>query len=390
MVSNSKYTILIDGYRWYPGHLAVFIKNLKKANPLIDITLTTTRDLSEFPKDIIESTKKIIRIPTYSGQIRNKSVRKFIESFLYVKVFAQLSLKNKYGIINIHYPSPRVYHALPWMKRMTKNIVLTPWGSDVMRVEGTAEMLRMRKIYNAATHVMVDPESQLGIEVVTKFKCKASKILPFIWGLDFVDYIEEKKPKMTVEESKARFGLAGKYVITCGYNSRLAQRHEAIIEAIATIKDQLPSNLILLFPFTYGKQPWEGYDQVLLKKCAESGLDGVVINDYLDYSELYSLRNATDMFVHVQTTDAASACVMQYILCNKKIVHGSWIKYRDLERFNPLFYFPVNRLEDLGDVILSAYQSAPIRVSQELIDSLLAKGWNSNMKQFNSLFELLH
>jgi hypothetical protein len=270
---------------------------------------------------------------------------------------------------------------------MTKNIIVTPWGSDVLRVEKESSIKELKKIYKASTCVNVDPESHLGKEVVTKFECDPKKILPISWGLEFVDFIKESRPVETVEESKERFGLEDRYVITCGYNSRLAQRHEAIIDAIAKIKDDLPENLTLLFPFTYGRLPWTGYDRWIIDKCSQCGLKGVVIGEFLNNKDMYLLRNATDMFVHVQTTDAASACVMQYILCNKKIVHGSWMKYYDLERFQPLFYFPVEHIEDLGDVILEAYRLEGINIPQEVFDTIMAKGWSEKMHQLNEYCE---
>ena len=389
MESNRSYSILVDGYKWYPGHLAEFIRNLKKTNPKVRISLTTTKAVNEFPEDILDNTERIIPIHMPTKSIKNSTIRKIIDSFYYAKVFALLSLRNKFDIINIHYPTPRVFHGFPWMKRMTNHIVLTPWGSDVLRLEGKSGIKRMRKVYDAATCVMVDPKSQLGIEVLTKFKCDTAKILPISWGLEYVDFLKDVNPMETEDESKARFGLEGRYVITCGYNSRLAQRHRTIIDAIAKIKDGLPDNLTLLFPFTYGRLPRERYDQELLTLCEENGLNGMVINDFFDYQDLYRLRNATDMFVHVQTTDAASACVMQYILCKKKIVQGSWIKYNDLEEYHPLFYFPVYYLEELGQVILTAYQSDSIKFSPKMIEAIMDKGWGGKMQRLNAYFESL-
>ena len=102
--------------------------------------------------------------------------------------------------------------------------------------------------------------------------------------------------------------------------------------------------------------------------------------------DLYTLRMATDMFVHVQTTDAGASCVMQYILCHKKIVHGSWMKYMDLEKFKPLFYYPVNNLEELGSVILEAYRSAGIDIPEGVIHAIMDRGWNKEIKKWDALF----
>ena len=385
-MENRKYSVLVIGYNCYQGHVSEFIRNLKKVNPWVSITLLTNRPKALFSEETMQCVARFVRIMPYTGAIKNKNIREYIGLWRFVKEFMSLS-RERFDFVNIHYPTPRIRHAIPWIKRMTSHVIITPWGSDVLRVEKESSIKELKKIYDAATCVMVDPQSQLGKEVVGKFGCDPQKILPISWGLEYVDFINESKPAETVEASKARFGLEGRYVITCGYNSRLSQRHEDIIEAVAKVKDSLPENLTLLFPFTYGKLPKKGYDKWILEQCERNGLKGRVVDEFLSYRDMYMLRNATDMFVHVQTTDAASSCVMQYILCNKKIVHGSWMKYNDLEQYEPLFYFPVERMEDLGDVILSAYRSDPIQIPQGVIDTVMAKGWDTKMKQLNAYCE---
>ncbi|MBR1514739.1 MAG: hypothetical protein IJ622_10675 [Bacteroidales bacterium] len=385
-MNKQGYSVLVIGYNCYQGHVGDFIRNWKKANPLVTITLLTNRSKGLFSEDALECVSRFVRIVPYTGAIKNKRIRKFIGLWRFVKKFVSLS-RESYDFVNIHYPTPRVHHAIFWIKRMTKNVIVTPWGSDVLRVEKESLIKKLKKIYNAATCVFVDPESQLGKEVVAKFECDPKKILPICWGLEFVDFIKESRPVETVEESKARFGLEDRYVVTCGYNSRLAQRHEAIVDAVAKVKEDLPENLTLLFPFTYGRLPWTGYDRWILDKCSQYEIKGAVISEFLNNKDMYLLRNATDMFVHVQTTDAASACVMQYILCNKKIVHGSWMKYNELEQFKPLFYYPVDCIEDLPNVLLMAYQSDPIQIPQGVIDTIMSKGWGGKMRDLNAYCE---
>ena len=209
-----------------------------------------------------------------------------------------------------------------------------------------------------------------------------------VGGVDFVDYIEEFSPNRTEEESKTRFGLSGRYVISCGYSTAPSHRHDAIIDAVSSVRGELPNNLTLLFPFTYG---WgsQGYVQSIKDKCCRLGLDAVFVEDYLNMEDLYTLRMATDIFVHVQVSDAGAACVMQYILCRKKIVHGSWMKYVDLEQFSPLFYYPVDRLEDLGKVILEAYHSNGIDIPEGVIATIMDRGWNKEIKKWDELFSSL-
>jgi hypothetical protein len=225
----------------------------------------------------------------------------------------------------------------------------------------------------------------LGEAVIQKFGYELEKMLPLRWGLEYVDFIEEFRPNKSMQEAKERFGVANRYVISCGYSTSPSHRHEAIIDAVNSIKDQLPDNLTLLFPFTYGWGTQE-YVQSIKDKCASLGTKAVFVEEYLNMEDLYTLRMATDMFVHVQTTDAGASCVMQYILCHKKIVHGSWMKYVDLERFNPLFYYPVNNLEELGSVILEAYRSAGIDIPEGVIHAIMDRGWNKEIKKWDALF----
>lgn len=372
-----KYRILLVAYDISLLLILALVKALKKENPLVVIHLVTDRKLDRVTREVRDYAERVFFIP------RCKSSASFDKCLFYLSIFS-LSFR-KYDIVNVHFPKPRLLKVMPWLKRMSKSIVITPWGSDVLRVNDTGAIRRMRTIYSYASCVTVPPCSQLGETIVGKFKFDPEKMCPLRWGLDYVDFIEEAKPHKSVEESKARFGICDKYVITCGYSSAPSHRHEAIIEAVHSIKAELPDNLLLLFPFTYGWGTPE-YRQSIKDKCRSYGLESVFVEDYLDLEDLYTLRMATDMFVHVQLTDAGAASVMQYILCHKKIVHGSWMKYVDLEQYKPLFYFPVDRMEDLGKVILDAYKSKGIDIPDGVISTIMGRGWNKEIKKWDRLF----
>ena len=92
----------------------------------------------------------------------------------------------------------------------------------------------------------------------------------------------------------------------------------------------------------------KNYLDEIKDECNKRNLHAVFITDYLSVEDLYKLRMSTDIFVHIQTSDAGARSVYEYILCNKKIVHGSWICYKSLESFKPLFYFPVDKSWERG------------------------------------------
>ena len=230
----------------------------------------------------------------------------------------------------------------------------------------------------------------IGKYVIDKFKVNPEKMVKLGWGGEFFDFIQENSGKVTAESAKERFGLTDKFVISCGYNMQYEQRQEEIIDAIYSMKDQLPNNLLLLFPFTYGRcaQHIKHKDEIT-DKCKSLGLDCTVIEEYLDLADLLKLRMATDIFVHVQTTDAGSRCVMEYVYCNKKVVHGAWIKYAYLEDFKPSCYFPVDKMENLGSVIVKASQAKVEELPQEVKTIIQERGWNHKMTLWNNFFESL-
>ena len=312
-----KYSLLIVA--WYANifHISEFIRNLKKTNPNVEISLMTVYGMGAIPEDVKENTAEIVCFKTRSKEIQNRFFRECLNILFFIGDFIRQS-KKKYDIVDIHYARPQLAYALHWIKKLSKRIVITPWGSDVMRVNEKRKIQKLTKVYSCANFVTVAAESQIGIQVTEKFKVTPDKMVKLGWGGEFFDFIQEHSVTVTTEEAKARFGLSGRYVITCGYNSQMVQRHEDIIDAIYSVRDRLPANLTLLFPFTYGRpEGGDAYTDRITEKGKELGFDLVSVEEHLDMPDLLKLRMATDIFVHVQTTDAGSRCVMEYVACNK-------------------------------------------------------------------------
>lgn len=384
MASNGAYRLLIVAYDASLIHIHTFTKNLRKENPLAIIHVLTNRKLDSITCGIKDYVNRIIRIRECRFGGKSSRIAAYLKKFSLLFSAFRLSFK-RYDVVNIHFAKPSLLKAMPLIQRMTGNIIISPWGSDVLRLEDERAISRMRMIYSYASGVTISPTYQLGAAIVEKFNYDPHKMYTLRWGVEYVDFIEEVNPNTTVEEAKAQFGLSGRYVITCGYSSSPSHQHGTIIDAVSSIRDDLPDNLTLLFPFTYGWASRE-YVQSIKDKCHSLGLDAVFVEEYLSMENLYDLRMATDMFVHIQISDAGAACVMQYILCHKKIIHGAWMKYTDLEEIKPLFYYPVVKLDDLAGVILNAYHSEGIDIPRGVIDAIMDRSWKKEIKKWDSLF----
>lgn len=382
-MENKKYSILIIGL-YVTVHIKGVIDHLKSQNPLADITYLTDKP-EEMKKVLKYKDINIVHYNVSPVRVKNRWLRSLIIKFKQHKFFKDFSKKKQYDIINIHYPNKYMSTVTKYLRSMAKKIVISPWGSDVLR-KNEKELKILSKLYKEADYIATSVNIPLGRKIIQEFKIAPNKLVGNFFGSDIIDFAIEHGDSITQEDAKKRFSLTGKYIITCGYNQRREQRHKEIIEAIAQVKDKLPDNLTLLFPMTYGHTMNDSNIDECKNVCEKNGLDAVFMTDYLDVEDVYKLRMATDMFVHVQTTDANSGSVQEYIICNKKIVHGSWIKYEELESYKPLFYFPVDKMENLGETILKAYQSEKIQIPRGVIEEVEKKSWKHKSTKMNEFF----
>lgn len=387
-MENKKYSLLVVALYCYAGHVKEVVSHLKEKNPLVDITILTNK-----PDDYEEIVDKLTEICFYNVSsvdwIKNRGLKFFATKYKQIRFFSKFSKNRKYDIINIHFANRYMSFVYKYLRAMSKNIVITPWGSDLQRIP-KEHLDQLSILYNKADYITLPADVAWPIVniVLDDFKVDPKKLIGGFWGSELVDFAIKNENTISQEDAKERFGLSGRYVITCGYNPQKSQQHKAIIAAIDQKRQQLPVNLTLLFPFNYARDfnILKEYVDDIKDECKKRNLQAVFVTEFLSLEDLYKLRKATDMFIHVQTTDAGARSVYEYILCNKKIVHGSWMKYPELESFTPLFYFPVDQLDDLGEVIVHAYNSENIKIPQGVWEIVFSRGWNNKIKMLNDFF----
>ncbi len=386
-MENKQYSILIVALYCYTGHVKAVVEHLRKKNPLVSITLLSNLKPEIIRKEITDSS---IKIDWYDvkdvNYIKSKKIREWVIRYKQNRFFSKYSRNREFDIVNIHFPKRHLAFAYKYLRLMSSKMVVSPWGSDILRQPQNA-LDELRDLYQHADYITTSTKNPLGQKIQKEFKIEDERFVGGIIGSDIVDYAVKYGDTISQEDAKSRFGLSGKYVITCGYNRKVPQRHKVIVEAIDQVRNQLPENLTLLFPMTYAN-PKTDYDYVqeIKQFCQDKQLSAVFVTDYLSVEDVYKLRKSTDMFVHIQTTDAFSGSVQEYILCDKKIVHGSWIKYGELEQYKPLFYYPVEDLNSLGDVIVNAYNSEKINIPKGVKDVVLNKSWEAKATHMNEVF----
>lgn len=370
----------------FSDHVVRFITHLKRATSDIVIDFLAPKEAGEPPLRIQELVRTFY---TYDdvpkkGFFRRLFLRYRLHNVISLRrVVVSLAKDNKYDSITIHYPMWHYLSIIDILKRMTENILLFPWGSDVYRATWY-EKLGLRRLYRKAKYIG-SQNNRFRKDFCRILKVEKSKLVDLNIGSDLVDFIRLNKSALSKEKAKETLGVQGKYVITCGYNNQPSQRHCEMIDAINFVRGKLLKDIVLFFPVTYGGS--KQYTENLIKKARECRIDSRFFVKYLPESEYFTLMRATDLFIHVQTTDADSGSVKEFILSGAKVLNGSWLKYDDLLMYKPLPYFEVKDMNSLGDDIINAVEAEPIDINPKTYEILYEFGWEYAIKAWKQFYE---
>ena len=374
------YDILLLG-DLYSDHMVRFVRNLKQVNADIII-------------DGFQPSKKDKIIPTdYQTYFRELTIAEFSHYFNSIpglrtteiianwrKHFHTFAKGKHYDIVNIHFPNYVLRYIINDVKRIADKIVVIPWGSDVYRVSNRKKKI-LKHVFDAADFVIARDRFA---EDCQKLFVPSEKMIQGGMGSETIDFILDHKKDVSTDEAKRCLGIKDSYAISCGYNASPAQRHLRIIEAIGHIKKQLPENLILIFPVTY--PPNKSYVDELKSAVREIGIKALFYDRYLDLEQLFMLRQATDMFIHVQTTDANNASLKEYLLLEKNCINGGWMTYPDLEKDGYKPFYVVETVDDMEEAILEAYTKGALLIKKETLLNIEKLGYRKSSQVVNNLF----
>lgn len=376
------YSLLLLG-NFYDYHMMRFVKNLKKENPNAVIDAFTPslkgRNLSDDYLNCYRECRMVSFFTFFSKVPLIREIENILNWYRYFHIFAK---DHRYNVINIHYPSYVMWFILKDLKKIADKMVITPWGSDVYRI-GCLKRAILKRVYNAADYVTGQGNRFTG-DFLRIFNAPKQKLVYAYIGSDLIDYIVKHQSHCKPTDAKILLGIEDNYVITCGYNASESQQHLKIIESIGRVRHELPNNLVLIFPVTYPKR--QRYVDTLKKAVEDIGVRALFFTDYLELEQLFIVRQATDMFIHIQTTDANSASVKEYLLLGKNCICGSWLVYDDVEDVNYKPYHSVDSIKKLSVVIAEAYHEGSPKIKDDVIRYIVDLGWSHAAKSWNNLY----
>lgn len=176
---------------------------------------------------------------------------KTIQFWVGLNRFLEKEYKDLNGeIVNIQSVSWWYVFVLPFLQKHFKRIVLSFWGSDILRVKRTRIILGKRLFDHADVITFISDD--MIKRFVGFFGDKYSnRIRKADFGSEILDYLDASNDTKKTD-FKRKYGITDqKKCLVIGYNRHKEQQH---IEAVRSIlhADLDPSDIVLVFPWTYG------------------------------------------------------------------------------------------------------------------------------------------
>ena len=300
-----------------------------------------------------------------------------------IKEFTTLQQKNniRYDVVNIHYPQNKVLRCWKEWKLISTSIIITPWGSEVLRISNFSKRL-MACYVSHYDYIMSSDNVRFRNQLKDILHIPDNKFLSCDFGSEMIDEICSNS-LISNKDAKKHFGIDDNYAIVCGYNAGVAQNHIKIIDSLMSVRKSLPHNFVVILPMTYNGTA--AYIKEVDDRLTNYNIRHVILTNYMSNAEMVYLRKCADMFIHAQDTDANSVSLAEHLLCNNTVVNASWLRYANREAFG-IPYYLFDSFDDLPAIIVKAYNGGSL-VSKKLIDSISEEGWSVVSNKWIEIFK---
>lgn len=296
-----------------------------------------------------------------------------------------------YDLIHVHYIENIVLRNASFFKRVKQpKIVVSIWGSDYYR-RGEKSKIKMLKLLNRAditTFTNKVTQKDLIQFYFNTGKRSDIKTEVLRFGLEPLEIL--KNLNKTPAESKQFLELpTDAYVVCVGYNANPAQQHIEIIKGLIKKEKELPENLIIILPLTYGsKQTYVGKIKNELKK---GRFKSKLFLSYMTELEVAHLRNACDVMIQLQITDQFSGSMQEHLYCGNIVITGSWLPYKTMDE-QGVYFRKIDHVSKIGDELADCFKDyqnerSKYEYNKDVIYSL--SSWKSNINRWTNLYNRL-
>lgn len=267
----------------------------------------------------------------YQPQYRLFKLHRLFHIFIRFGEAIRYRVCKNYDVINVHFPGADSWAVCRYASESTR-IITSIYGSDILRASKRNLDIIEKLLAKSVTVTVANSRIKDKVSEIfdTQFDAKTEIVR---YGSNAVSFIRDAVSKYSKKECKNKFSFPeGKITVLCGYNGSRAQRHIEILNELKKVPDRIKEQLFLVLQCSYGLN--EDYKTELSAELSESGLNGVIITDFMQGELLAKFRNSIDVFLNLQPTDVLSATMIEELESGAIVVKGDWLSYPDLEERN--------------------------------------------------------
>lgn len=238
------------------------------------------------------------------------------------------------------------FHKL--IRSKTKHLNLNIGGSDFYRA-GKTERDYKKKLIECADQVIGQTADTVKNFELYYNEVTAGKLCCFPYGIEVLDFINVNK-EQDKNKLKRKYHIPlNKIVITCGHNASQAHQHIEMIEAINQLPARIKKQIVCVFPMTY-PQDCDEYINFVDGSLKGTGLEHVILKDFMDFQDMAEYALISDIMIHVQTTDQLSSSMLEEMYAGSIVIAGSWLPYKALHKMG-IYFLDVDTISDVTAVL---------------------------------------
>jgi hypothetical protein len=274
---------------------------------------------------------KLIWFLISRGFFKVKFLISFTKRFLINANLYQKLQVNNYDLFHFHFPR-KEYLDLFWHLREDDKSVISFWGSDLLRTSDYQNFVLQKLAVERATIITAQSLEMREI-ILSKFgrhllnKIKIARFPPHDRLYEMI--VEQK---FNIKSSKREFSVKynldpDKKWIVIGHNGSPDNNHLNIIDALVDLPIHYKKEILFILPFSYMPAKSEKYIAQIITQLKKHELQGIVMRDFLPWTDLAILKSATDVMIHLPSSDALSGALTEAIFAGSRIITGAWLPY---------------------------------------------------------------
>lgn len=241
--------------------------------------------------------------------------------------------KNCFDLVEIQSPPHNFQSEIiaAFLKIIKTKSFLMFWGSDILSINDK-EAGKLERIVENVTSI-----NRLSDKTYNVFKQHFGNkyddkftLSPLRFGTLAIPYIKDMINKSSVIECKKRLGINhNKITIAIGYNGKRRHQHIRVMKEMNKLSKSVKESVHLIFHLVGYED--EGYIDQIREETESIGISYTIIKESLEFEEISTLRIATDVFLHAQTTDGLSGTIRECLYAGTVVVNPVWINYDELK-----------------------------------------------------------